>query len=160
MGWGALCESCPHACARAARRRADALVFAKCENCTPGEEPPADKPEEIRGPANLAGAWSAQLVPPSPRPPRAAHTQAGPPTARPGVSTRTTPGCTCGHGSGPPTAPRGVHLQLYGPTVRTSHSTSTLSHVFCPPNLNDFRRALPAKLFRSDPHLRRAPARG
>ena len=28
---------------------------------------------KIRGPANLAGAWSAQPVPASPRPPRAAH---------------------------------------------------------------------------------------
>ena len=55
---------------------------------------------KIRGPANLAGAWSAQPVPASPRPPRAAHRPAA---AR---APRTTPGCTCGHGSAPPTAPR------------------------------------------------------
>ena len=55
---------------------------------------------QIRGPANLAGAWSAQPVPASPRPPRAAHRPAA---AR---APRTTPGCTCGHGSAPPTAPR------------------------------------------------------
>ena len=30
---------------------------------------------KLRGPANLAGAWSAQPVPASPRPPRAAHSQ-------------------------------------------------------------------------------------
>ena len=30
---------------------------------------------KIRGPANLAGAWSAQPAPASPRPPRAAHVE-------------------------------------------------------------------------------------
>ena len=55
---------------------------------------------KTRGPANLAGAWSAQPVAASPRPPRAAHRPAA---AR---APRTTPGCTCGHGSAPPTAPR------------------------------------------------------
>ena len=45
------------------------------------------------GPVNLAGVRSAQPVPASPRPPRAAHRPAA---AR---APRTTPGCTCGHGS-------------------------------------------------------------
>ena len=69
---------------------------------------------KIRGPANLAGAWSAQPVPASPRPPRAAHRPAA---AR---APRTTPGCTCGHGSAPPTAPRPRAYAGGGPWRRKS----------------------------------------
>ena len=69
---------------------------------------------KIRGPANLAGAWSAQPVPASRRPPHAAHRPAA---AR---APRTTPGCTCGHGSAPPTAPRPRAYAGGGPWRRKS----------------------------------------
>ena len=75
---------------------------------------PTTRVLKIRGPANLAGAWSAQPVPASRRPPRAAHRPAA---AR---APRTTPGCTCGHGSAPPTAPRPRAYAGGGPWRRKS----------------------------------------
>lgn len=92
---------------------------AELASCLRGGALPADNATtarvlKIRGPANLAGAWSAQPVPASRRPPRAAHRPAA---AR---APRTTPGCTCGHGSAPPTAPRPRAYAGGGPWRRKS----------------------------------------
>ena len=65
---------------------------------------------------NLAGVRSAQPVPASPRPPRAAHRPAA---AR---APRTTPGCTCGHASAPPTATRPRACEGGGPWRRIAPS--------------------------------------